>query len=367
MYLPIPRLQIQSSFTPYVSPVPPILYIGKLGKFYLYWHFLRKLILEGRSISLLEDCLEVSAGINHIRSNIHGLVAEAYYLRRIPILAPINLPDFHNLDCHVEEKCFSDYFNLSESFLKIGDEKMTLEYALPEDVVIEQNRIQSIKLVDGHEVIPDDINRHCDLIIREKYSSHRMLPGSYKDSEVAKIYYKSSLYLQPRRDLLEAAEIITRQLGEFFFLFCRMPWDSCKINFKKNIHDYMIYHDATKYAIFEHFMTGEGLSRQLMKIFPKGGKLYIASNLWPPRDKDLFDPLKKYYDVYRYYDFLELEHFADLTKKVGNNTAKLQLIEETIQKKSNRIFGVHYWGLWSYDNSLKNLIAMPDSPDWIED
>ena len=194
-----------------------------------------------------------------------------------------------------------------------------------------------------------------------------MAPGLYRDPEVVKIYYNSSLELQPRKYLLDAAKKITSKLGKFHFFFCRVPWDSHTVNYKENIHKYMIQRSWDSYTTFEHFITSEGLSRQLMKIFPKGSKLYIASNLWPPKDKDLFDPLKKYYDVYRYYDFSELIHFADPTKKAGNNTIKLQLIEEIVQKKSAGVFGIHYMDMWRKDNSLKKLVGMPDSPDWIED
>ena len=367
MYLPVLTEISNFIFSPYAIPITLIHRINRLGKFYFYWYFLRRMISRKRAVFFLKKFLVDAAGINHTRSSIHGLIAEAYYLHRIPIFMPINIPDIHNLNGCVEEEHASNYFDFSKSFLRIGEKKIALEYALPETILKKTDGIQSMKLIDRHEAVSEDINNHNDLIIREKSKYIRMLPGSYKDPGVAEIYYNSSLYLQPKKYLLEVAEMVAEELEEFYFLFCRMPWDDHKINFKENIRKYMIQDNLNEYAIFEHFMTGEGLSRQLMKIFPKNSKLYIASNLWPPQDKDLFGPLKKYYDVYRYYDFPKLENFADPVKKAGNNTAKLQLIEETLQKKSIRVFGVHYWGLWNYDNSLKNLINMPDSPDWNED
>ena len=82
-----------------------------------------------------------------------------------------------------------------------------------------------------------------------------------------------------------------------------------------------------QWPLLRHFVDGEGLCRQLVKIFPRGSKLYIASNLWRPHDEAYFGPLRALYRVYRCYDFPQLARLAEGPER---NTAKLNLIENSL-------------------------------------
>ena len=285
---------------------------------------------------LLRGRLSFPAGMGHNTALLRALLGEAHHLNRTAVLMRVNIHFDHNLGKPIINSVH-DYYDLAHSYSTYKNQKKRLDYMEGKEF-FQTVRGTKPLFVNHAQGITEQENRKYPIIVRQIVEIPSL---NYDDIDIRAI----QVNLKRNAALIRGGNHISSSLGNYYFLRWRAPWDK-----------HQQYGDATtsrllgwqehlsqeerlrRYSIYQQFLSGELLSQHLPKIFPPGSKLYIASNVWPPYDRQYFNPLRNLYEVYRYYDFPALSSFVSGPKP---NTAKLMLIEDQIKDSARRTLIVH--------------------------
>lgn len=279
---------------------------------------------------LLKENLSFPAGLGHNTALLRALLQEARHLDRTAVLMPVHIASDHNLGRPAINSVHA-YYNLADSHSTHKNQKKKLNYVEGETFFRTVPSTKPLFIDHAHGITKQE-NAKYRIIVRQIVEIPSL---NYEDIDIRAI----QINLQRNGLLIRDGNRISSSLSNYYFLRWRAPWDQ-----------HRPYGDATKirienwplhpshYTIYERFLSGDLLCKHLPKIFPPRSKLYIASNVWPPYDRQYFDPLRKLYDVYRYYDFPSLSSFVTGPHP---NTAKLMLIEDQIKDKARQDLVVH--------------------------
>ncbi len=195
-------------------------------------------------------------------------------------------------------------------------------------------------------------NKQHPLIVRYLHPPDRVTYQIKTKPLFCDFYRRTELYLQTAAPLVTIARETIAKLGHYHFLSCRLPWDDHRKFDKADAERMIAKWNPKYYPVLKHFLSGEDLCRQLVKKFPPGTDIYVASNLWKPNDADYFAPLRKTYRVSRCYDFPRLAAMADPAGQNPNpNTAGLYLIENMIKSKASPKLSLHFLDETKFDKS----------------
>ena len=311
-------------------------------------------IAQPRSRERILDGL-FPVGISHNSFNLKILIQEAQYLGRTIVLAPLLVPSEHNLGRRVVS-AIGEYYNLSRSQVRLADGREVVpQYIEYRDFIRSRDTppFRSAKFFGPGEEIDRRTGERYPLIVRYVLPS-TIFTGSWPlSSSLRSFIGETKVRLQVSEALSRMAEDTATALDSYCFLQWRAPWDP-NVPFRVtgrepwDAQDRDVRAEAMRsgsdkllrkqWSLSRHFVDGEGLCRQLVKIFPRGSKLYIAANLWRPHDEAYFGPLRALYRVYRCYDFPQLARLAEGPER---NTAKLNLIENSIGEHAAHRLKVH--------------------------
>ena len=295
-----------------------------------------------------------SAGISHSSGNLKILATEAQYLGRTIVLAPLVVPSEHNLGRRVVS-AVGEYYDLSRSHVRLADgQEVMLKYIEYRDFIRSRDTppFRSAKFFAPDEEIDRRTSERYPLIVRyvdSGTSINRAWPSFFS---LQGFRAEAKVHLQVTEALSRMAEETCTALDSYCFLQWRAPWDS-NVPYRVTGREPWDAQGAVRveaasagldglfrkrWPLVRHFIDGEGLCRQLAKVFPRGSNLYIAANIWRPYDEAYFGPLREQYRVYRCYDFPQL---ARLAEGPECNTAKLNLIENSIGEHAAHRLKVH--------------------------
>ena len=295
-----------------------------------------------------------SAGISHNSGNLKTLIKEAQYLGRTIVLAPLAVPSEHNLGRRIVS-AVGEYYDLSSSHVRLADGREVMpKYIEYRDFIRSRDTppFRSAKFFAPGEEIDRRTSERYPLIVRYVDSStsiNRAWPSFFS---LQGFSAEAKVHLQVSEALSRMAEDTCTALDSYCFLQWRAPWDSnvpyrvmgrapwdaqgaVRVEAARARLDGAF---RKRWPLLRHFIDGEGLCRQLAKIFPRGSRLYIAANIWRPHDEAYFGPLRALYRVYRCYDFPQLARLAEGPER---NTAKLNLIENSIGEHAAHRLKVH--------------------------
>ena len=284
-----------------------------------------------------------SAGISHNSGNLKTLIKEAQYLERTIVLAPLTVPSEHNLGRRIVS-AVGEYYDLSRSHVRLADGREVMpKYIEYRDFIRSRDTppFRSAKFFAPGEEIDRRTGERYPLIVRYVQPS-TIFTGSWPlSSSLRSFIGETKVHLQVSEALSRMAEDTCAALDSYCFLQWRAPWDSHvpPPRLRSGARRWEGHYYQRRYRnVAEHFMDAEGLCRQLVKVFPRGSKLYIAANLWRPYDEAYFGPLRRLYRVYRCYDFPQLARLAEGPER---NTSKLNLIENIIGEHAAHRLKVH--------------------------
>ena len=297
-----------------------------------------------------------ASGIDHYTRDMMDLIKESMDLNSTAIIFPFKIERNHNFGKEVCHSSAEDYYNLSDSYYITAEgEKKKIKYIHAKDFLKIRNYYR-ILFFQQYETIHWAGGNKNIINVRLRDPEVEHLTKSTESPNIRFFEYsdRTQIHLCLADSLRKKAESVTATLGEYYLLQIRKPWDKhIPYNeefMRKKITDWEIFHkyragrgigrfqkeiiafgNQQSCDILRDFTYGEGLRKQLLKIFPQGSNLYIMSNIWPPSDEDYFGPLRRSFKVYRYYDFQEL---AQLMEGEKCNTAQLKLIEKRLQDQS---------------------------------
>ena len=290
-------------------------------------------------------------GISHNSVNLKILLQEAQYLGRTIVLAPLTVSASHNLGRYLVS-AVGEYYDLSRSHVRLADGREEVpKYIEYRDFIRRRDvpPFRSAKFFARGEKIDRQTSERYPLIVRQVNNDGFGSP-SFSGYGVRA---ETKVHLQVSEALSRMAEDTCTALDSYCFLQWRALWDS-NVPFRVMGREpwdaqgavranavstgYLDGVFRKRWPLLRHFVDGEGLCRQLAKVFPRGSKLYIAANLWRPHDEAYFGPLRALYRVYRCYDFPRLARLAEGPER---NTAQLNLIENIIGEHAAHRLKVH--------------------------
>ena len=297
-------------------------------------------------------------GISHNSRNLAILIQEAQYLGRTIVLPSLTVPPVHNLGRRVVS-AIGEYYDLSRSHVRLADGREVVpKYIEYRDFIRRRDvpPLRSGRFFTRSEKIDRQTSERYPLIVRYADGHEFWLPLFSRHSFTV----GTTVHLQLSEALNKIAEKTRTELDSYCFLQwrtlwdpnipvratgresqdARPPWDAQDAAVRAAVMS-TSNHDGfyrEQWPLLRHFVDGEGLCRQLAKVFPRGSKLYIAANLWRPHDEVYFGPLRALYRVYRCYDFPQLARLAEGPER---NTAKLNLIENSLGEHAAHRLKVH--------------------------
>ncbi len=295
----------------------------------------------GRYSSLLMEHVIFSAGIDHLTFNLECLLKEAFYVKATPIIFPMRISPGHNFGKGIS-RSVEEYYNLSKSYMttaKGGRKRQKLNYILLNDLSQLRGRYRVCVFRTKKPGIPKESHKNTIIIryLNPTYPAALNVTRMSKNNPFKHFYCTTTVSLKLSEQVEKTARKVSAKLGRNYFLMCRFPWDrygpfSMDL-LNQYINDYVRRRPASRQAskMLRHFLSAEDLKQRLLEIFPKGSKLYIASNLWNPYDKEHFRPLGDAFELYFCDDFPEI---SALGSPETPDTAKLKLIERALIKHS---------------------------------
>ena len=335
---------------------------------------LRKLYFRGfrypgRYSSLLMQHVIFDAGIDHLTYNLKGLLLEASYLNATAMIFPMRISPAHNFGKTINNSV-EEYYNLSKSYMTITrGKRKKLNYIILNDLsqIRERYCVRVFDVKRG--TIPKETKENTIIMryLDPAYLTVRVVPRLQKNypSKVlypqSLVYHKVSVNLKFSDQVTSDARKVSANLGKYYCLMCRFPWDeyrpfSMEV-LKKYVNDYYLRYPRYRPMcdMIRHFLSAEDLKRQLVKIFPQGSKLYIASNLWKPYEEEHFRPLASSFRIYFGYDFPEI---ASLGLQENPDTSKLKLIEKLLVKDSVDSLAITYLHIKFFEKDLFNRFKL---------
>ena len=309
-----------------------LLVIQKLLPKYIFeylWHRLEK--------RLIARCF---AGLDHNIAHQKILICEATFHGRIPIIHKLFLESRHNFDRKIYTN-IEDFYDLSKSYIVVKNKeakeiKKPITYIKAEDF-FKLSKWQKYKILKKNQ---DDLinaleDKNYNLIIREGM-------GPFLPPKLGKIYrLKYKIVLEESAQVKKIGDSIIQELGtKFYTLHYRCP----DKNTKK-----IYFAQSGKNKHYKKLLSVDFLAERLPKIFSKGEKIYLFSNIW--NNKNYFDALKKDYILFFYYDFPALKKLIDTNTP---NTFLLFTIEKYIAKNAQDHFELH-WD-WHKEKKLAMLL-----------
>ena len=331
-----------------------------------YWGVVRPVRRERRMDGLFPH------GISHNSRNLETLIQEAQYLGRTVVLPSLTVPRSHNLGRRVVS-AIGEYYDLSRSHVRLADGREVVpKYIECRDFIRRRDvpPLRSGRFFAPGERIDRQTSERYPLIVRYAdgnkfwplfFSMHGFRVGTTVHLQLSEVL--NSIVEETRTELDSYCFLQWRTLWDRHVSFPvtgRKSWDAQEKAVKAVVSRAGFFGFVRKqWPLLRHFVDGEGLCRQLVKIFPRGSKLYIASNLWKPHDEAYFGPLRALYRVYRCYDFPQL---ASLAEGPGRNTSKLNLIENSLGEHAAHRLKVHP----RENDVLAEMQRIVDLPDPIQ-
>ena len=291
------------------------------------------------------------SGISHNSRNLKILIQEAQYLERTIVLPSLTVPLAHNLGRRVVS-AIGEYYDLSRSHVRLADGREVVpKYIEYQDFIRRRDvpPLRSGRFFAFNERIDRQTSERYPLIVRYADGNDFWPPFFSRHS----FRVGTTVHLQLSEALNKIVEKTHTELDSYCFLQWRAlwdpnvpirvtgrePWDAQEEAVREVVaRDGFSGLFREQWPLLRHFVDGEGLCRQLVKIFPRGSKLYIAANIWRPHDEVYFGPLRALYRVYRCYDFPQLARLAEGPER---NTAKLNLIENSLGEHAAYRLKVH--------------------------
>ena len=295
----------------------------------------------GRHSSLLMEYMIFTGGIDHTTTNLKYLLKEAFCSKATPIIFPIRTSPVHNFGKEIN-RSVEEYYNLSKSYMttaKGGRKRQKLNYILLNDLSQLRGRYRVCVFNTRKPGIPKESNKNTIII---RYLNRANIASSIlfaiKDKSLKHFYQTTTVSFKLSEQVEKTARKISSKLGRnYCFLMCGFPWDrygpfSMDL-LNQYVNDYTLKRlkSESTLKMMRHFLSAEDLKQRLLEIFPKGSKLYIASNLWKPYAQEHFRPLADAFELYFCDDFPEI---SALGSPETPDTAKLKLIERTLMKHS---------------------------------
>ncbi len=266
------------------------------------------------------------AGLNHNLSHQKILIQEAFIHGRVPVIHKLFLASEHNFGCEVCAN-IEDFYDLDKSYIVIknkkGEEtKKSITYIKAEDFFkLLKWRKYKILRKNRDDMISELENIKYNLIIRQNNAGYEslFLP------EFRRIYNsKCKIVFKESAKVKKIGDSIIQELGtKFYTLHYRYLPKELGGLYKNKEYQRLLHVDL--------------LAEKLPKIFNKGEKIYLFSDVWS--DKNYFDSLKKDYILYYYHNFPALKKLIDT---YAPNTFLLFAIEKYIAKSALRHFELHW-------------------------
>ena len=290
---------------------------------------------------------------NLLSDILYDLFSESLYLQRVPVLPVISL-EGKQINMPIQK-----LLNLEKSFLITPEgETIKLSY-IHQQEYIKIHRSSSFSKFNTSRYIDEFTNATTVLAIRcggKKVGLNKNL----KDIERIRFISQIKVQLEPSKRITDIAEKISNQLKDYYFLSYQNPFSFAYTGQVNNLQDLIneigfLY--PKKYNILKPLISGQGLLDNLMKIYPEGSRLYIASQLSEAMKQELLMPLQRCYDIFEANDFLELANLNLSQSPIDK--VELEILEECIQKKSLHAMSVKFLPLWDYPSGWESIVRKP--------
>lgn len=232
--------------------------------------------------------VDAKPGINHLREALNWLVRESISLNRTPLVFKPNFDSCHNFNIDVDAT-WNKYINLKniEITNTLTGNKISIEAAMEEDVA---NIAEfSVLWIERDHIITDMENKTFDLIIRHNRTGLE-ISGIHNGIRGLPEY---SVRFLPSIFVLETYNRVRNKIENY-----------CAIHVRRGDMLNMI----DTYPNLNHDTHPDQIITTISKVLPRKSNIYILTN---ERDRNYFNPLKKYYIVFQYFDFPELRELIE--------------------------------------------------------
>lgn len=331
---------------------------------------------------LFFSMLQRKSGVDHILRILNIVFLEAYSLGRIPVIGKFTVHPGHNMYFRKSDFNFEDYLDLSGGTLRRVDKvddivKDHQEWLKESDVNLESYAAEKKHRISD-EIITEEVNQRYDIIIR------RDPTFKYVENYLHQKKPEFLLDFPYSEQVNRLTEIVLAALGtscknalaaQHYFLDKVGTIRSCfdeatrargsSISLRRAYYACMHVRGKKKDRLDRQPLLRFAASKRQIKAvlsyaISKGSRIYIMSDVQNPQH---FDFLKEDYQVYRYYDFPQLNALVSGENGSEIDNVMLYLVEKNIMKYATvKILPPHRGPMMYHLNEVYNLSVLKDPP-----
>ncbi len=223
------------------------------------------------------------AGLNHMKSALALLIKESLSLNRTPVVFTPHLLAAHNFGKEVNAS-WDKYIDIDKIAIT---QNGTTHYvrAFKRDVIADTDTFAVLE-VKGQHLVTAIENATYQLIVKNN-SSGLGFEGVYGHDD-----FDFDVKLCPSRVVLDYADHVTRQLGEYHAMHVRRGDKLAE----------------SRYPNLDRDTRPEAIYETVSRVLPRGSRVYILTD---ERTPNYFDVLGKDYQIFQYFDFPELRRLVE--------------------------------------------------------
>lgn len=224
------------------------------------------------------------AGIKHMKSALVLLIKESLSLKRTPVVFTPRLLSSHNFGKEVTAS-WDKYIDLDKIAVTRNGTTHHVK-ALTRDIIPDIDAFAVLEVKGAHLITASE-NAEYQLIVKNNSS------GLGDDGVYGHDDFDFHVELCPSRVVLDYADHVTRQLGEYHSMHVRRG-------------DKLA--ERERYPNLERDTRPEAIYETVSRAVPKGSRLYILTD---ERNPHYFDVLRRDYQVFQYFDFPKLRSLVE--------------------------------------------------------
>ena len=281
-------------------------------------------------------------GLDHSLSVFKDAIKEAIHLDRTLVINKFSMDPIHNLGHPSENLEYKRYINLNKTQVYKAEQDGSLRqinslfhFIEAENFNLNEYSEKDILLIDRSiRPVTEEENNQYDVIVRRTttFYYNRMLPSilvSFYPSD--KVEHLTDVVL---KSLGTSLDNVKKRAS-----ICRgVDFSANSDMFSRNPPDTPLYYAALHVRVgdnyrywpeYRYWNTRRHIKHIINYGRPslKSRRIYIMSNI---QDRRYFDFLKKDYNIYRYFDFPELEALVSKNNDYGVDNAMLYSVEKNI-------------------------------------
>jgi len=235
--------------------------------------------------------IDAKPGINHLREALNWLVRESISLNRTPLVFTPHFDSRHNFDIEVQAN-WDKYINLNNIQIinKPTGNAISIQAVMEKDIAGFDDL--SVLWIERDHIISDKENSEFDLIIRHNRTG----------LEISSIHNGIRGLPEYSVTFLPSAFVL-----DTYNQVCNKTENYCAIHVRRGDMLSMV----ETYPNLKHDTHPDQIIATISKVLPRKSNVYILTN---ERDRNYFNPLKKDYIVFQYFDFPELRELLECEK-----------------------------------------------------